>query len=61
MIIATEEKKTNGALIVFVDLLFLLIAFFTLLGWQKPFTEDHRHLIVNIYPRLDPWIRFFVS
>ena len=31
MIIATEEKKTNGALIVFVDLLFLLIAFFTLL------------------------------
>ena len=38
-----------------------LIAFFTLLGWQKPFTEDHRHLIVNIYPRLDPWIRFFVS
>lgn len=37
-----------------------LIAFFTLLGWQKPFTEDHRRLIANIYPRLDPWIRCFV-
>ena len=31
MIFATEEKKSNGALIVFIDLLFLLIAFFTLL------------------------------
>ena len=31
MIIATEEKKSNSALIVFIDLLFLLIAFFTLL------------------------------
>lgn len=31
MIIATEEKKSNGALVVFIDLLFLLIAFFTLL------------------------------
>jgi len=37
-----------------------LIAFFTLLGWRKPFTEDHRRLIANIYPRLDPWIRCFV-
>lgn len=31
MLIATEEKHSNGTLIVFVDLLFLLIAFFTLL------------------------------
>lgn len=38
-----------------------LIAFFSLLGWQKPFTEDHRQLIVNVYPRLDPWVRCFVS
>ena len=38
-----------------------LIAFFCLLGWQKPFTEDHRRLITNIYPRLDPWIRCFVK
>ncbi len=38
-----------------------LIAFFTLLGWKKPFTEDQRRLIVNIYPRLDPWFRCFVS
>ncbi len=37
-----------------------LIAFFSLLGWQKPFTEDHRRLIANVYPRLDPWIRYFV-
>jgi len=37
-----------------------LIAFFSLLGWQKPFTEDHRQLITNIYPKLDPWIRCFV-
>jgi len=42
----------NGAL--------YLIAFFVLLGWQKPFTQDHRQLITNIYPRLDPWIRKFV-
>jgi len=37
-----------------------LIAFFCLLSWQKPLTEDHRRLITNIYPRLDPWIRCFV-
>jgi O-antigen/teichoic acid export membrane protein len=42
----------NGAL--------YLIAFFALLGWQKPFTQDHRKLIANIYPKLDPWIRNFV-
>ncbi|GJL79574.1 MAG: hypothetical protein NPINA01_25630 [Nitrospinaceae bacterium] len=38
-----------------------LIAFLLLLGWLKPFTEDHRHLIASIYPRLDPWVRGFVS
>jgi O-antigen/teichoic acid export membrane protein len=38
-----------------------LITFFILLVWLKPFTEDHRHLIVNIYPRLDPWVRCFVQ
>lgn len=37
-----------------------LIVFFLLLGWQKPFTQDHRRLLTNIYPRLDPWIRCFV-
>jgi O-antigen/teichoic acid export membrane protein len=37
-----------------------LIAFFSLLGWQKPFNEDHRRLIADVYPRLDPWIRCFV-
>jgi O-antigen/teichoic acid export membrane protein len=37
-----------------------LIAFFSLLGWQKPFTQDHRRLLTNIYPRLDSWIRCFV-
>lgn len=31
MIIAAEEKKSHGPLIVFIDLLFLLVAFFTLL------------------------------
>lgn len=38
-----------------------LIAFIILLVWRKPFTQDHRHLIVNMYPRLDPWVRCFVS
>ena len=38
-----------------------LLAFLMLLVWRKPFTEDHRHLIVNIYPRLDPWVRCIVS
>ena len=37
-----------------------LIAFFSLLSWQKPFTQDHRRLLTNIYPRLDSWIRCFV-
>lgn len=31
MIIASEEKKSQGPLIVFIDLLFLLVAFFVLL------------------------------
>jgi O-antigen/teichoic acid export membrane protein len=38
-----------------------LTAFFILLVWQKPFTEDHRDLITNVYPRLDPWVRCFVQ
>ena len=38
-----------------------LLAFFILLVWRKPFTQDHRHLIVNIYPGLDPWVRCFVQ
>jgi O-antigen/teichoic acid export membrane protein len=37
-----------------------LIVFFSLLSWQKPFTQDHRRLLTNIYPRLDSWIRCFV-
>ena len=37
-----------------------MISFLLLLTWRKPFTEDHRQFVVEIYPRLDPWIRGFV-
>ncbi len=37
-----------------------LISFFLLLIWRKPFTEDHRRFVRDVYPRLDPWIRCFV-
>ncbi len=37
-----------------------MISFFFLLIWRKPFTEDHRRFVQEIYPRLDPWIRGFV-
>jgi O-antigen/teichoic acid export membrane protein len=37
-----------------------MFSFLLLLTWRKPFTEDHRRFVLEIYPRLGPWIRCFV-
>ncbi len=38
-----------------------LLSFVILLIRLKPFTEDHRHLLASVYPKLDPWFRLFAA
>lgn len=38
-----------------------LLVFVGVLAWRKPFTEEHRHLIAEVQPGLDRWLRWFIE
>ena len=42
-----------------INLVLYLLILISLFVWVKPFNDEQRQLVINIYPKLDSWSRWF--